>query len=355
MKVLAINSSPRTGGQSKTEMILDPLVDGMREAGAHVEVVNLREKTIRQCAGCFTCWTKTPGVCIHKDDMTRELFPKWLEADVAVYATPLYHYTMTASMKAFIERTLPVLEPFFEQSGDQTRHPLRHPLPKAVVMSVAGFPEIGVFDQLSAYARFLFKGNLLAEIYRPAAESVAAMTDKSVRAQILAGLHKAGVELVRSQGVSPETLSQITRPLGIEASFAQVANLMWRTCIRESVTPREMFERSIMPRPDSVETFMFILPMGFKSEKAGSLAATLQFDFTGEVQGSCHFIIAKGKISAHSGKAVKQDLTIQAPFALWMDIMSGKADGQQMFLEQKYKVSGDLSLLMRFGQIFGKE
>jgi multimeric flavodoxin WrbA len=42
MKVLALNSSPRIGGQSKTELLLSHLVAGMRDAGAEVEVVELR-------------------------------------------------------------------------------------------------------------------------------------------------------------------------------------------------------------------------------------------------------------------------------------------------------------------------
>jgi multimeric flavodoxin WrbA len=41
MKILALNSSPRSGGQSKTEMMLNYLVEGMRDAGAEVKVVNL--------------------------------------------------------------------------------------------------------------------------------------------------------------------------------------------------------------------------------------------------------------------------------------------------------------------------
>ena len=54
------------------------------------------------------------------------------------------------------------------------------------------------------------------------------------------------------------------------------------------------------------------------------------------------------------GTAEKPDLTIETPFEVWMDIMTGKADGQQMFMEQKYRVNGDLSLLMRMNQFFGK-
>ena len=91
MRILALNSSPRSGGESKTEMMLNYLVEGMRDAGAEVEIVNLCEKKIKNCIGCLTCWSKTPGKCIHKDDMTQELLPKWRSSDLVVYASPLYH------------------------------------------------------------------------------------------------------------------------------------------------------------------------------------------------------------------------------------------------------------------------
>ena len=106
MKVLALNSSPRSGKDSYTVMMLNPLVEGMREVGADVEIVNLREKKIKNCIGCLTCWTKTPGRCVHKDDMTNELFPKWLASDLVVYATPLYYHTINAAMSTFWELSL---------------------------------------------------------------------------------------------------------------------------------------------------------------------------------------------------------------------------------------------------------
>ena len=64
MKILALNSSPRGGGESKTELMLNSLVDGMRAAGAKVETVDLRNIRIKNCAGCFSCWIKQPGTCI---------------------------------------------------------------------------------------------------------------------------------------------------------------------------------------------------------------------------------------------------------------------------------------------------
>jgi len=352
MKILSINSSPRTGGESKTELMLNYLVEGMQEAGAEVEVVNLREKKIKHCIGCFTCWTKTPGNCIHKDDMTKELFPKWLKSDLVVYATPLYHYTVNAEMKAFIERTLPVLEPFFEQRDNRTVHPLRQTPPDAVVLSVAGFLEMSVFDQLSNYVQFLFGGNrrLLAEIYRPAAEMLSSIEDK--KEEVFEATIQAGRELVTSRQVSTETLNQIQQPIIDFQTFAQMGNLFWKTCISEGVSPKEFREKNMIPRPDSIESFMLIFPFGLNSEAVGDRKISLQFNFSGEVTGSCYFIIEKGNVSPKEGSRKNPDITIETPFELWMDIITGKADGQQMFMEQKYTVEGDLSLMI---QLFQKQ
>lgn len=350
MKILSINSSPRTGGQSKTELMLNHLVKGMQEAGAEVEVVNLCEKKIKNCIGCFTCWTKTPGKCVHKDDMTKELFSKWLKSDIVVYATPLYHYTVNAEMKRFIERTLPLLEPFFERRDNRTVHPWRKTPPDAVVLSVAGFIEMSVFDQLSSYVNFLFgrHGRLLAEIYRPAAENLSRIVGK--KEDVFEATNLAGRELVESRKVSNETLNRIQQPIIDFHTFAQIGNLYWKTCIAEGVTPKEFGEKNMVPRPDSIENFMILFPFGLNSEAVGARKVILQFNFSDDVTGSCWFMIQKDNISAEEGSKENPDITIETPFELWMDIMTGKADGQQMFMDQKYKVDGDLSLMIQLFQ-----
>ena len=155
--------------------------------------------------------------------------------------------------------------------------------------------------------------------------------------------------------IQPETMNRIKQVIVEEkAVFHQMGNLFWKTCIAEGVSPKEFAEKGLIPRPDSIESFMMILPMGFNSEKAGDTSATLQFNFEGDVQGSCHFEIRNGNLEAKKGAAENASMTINSPFELWMDIMAGKADGQQMFMEQKYTVDGDLNLLLRMNEFFGK-
>jgi putative sterol carrier protein len=225
-----------------------------------------------------------------------------------------------------------------------------------VFLSVAGFPEMSVFNELSFWADSVYgkHGILVAQIYRPMAEALLVPGFESKAKEIFDATVQAGREIVESMAVSPETMERITQPLVEETGPAfTMANLMWKTCISEGVTPKEFTEKGLVPRPDSIESFMMIMPMGFKPEAAGDTRAVVQFRFSGDGGGSCHFKIEKGKIEAVQGDAADPDLTIESPFDVWMDIMTGKADGQQMFMARKYKVHGDLALLMRMNEILG--
>jgi len=134
-----------------------------------------------------------------------------------------------------------------------------------------------------------------------------------------------------------------------------MANVFWDTCITEGVTPKEFNQRGLVPRPNSISSFMRMLSMGFNPEGAAGVRAVLQFDFTGAVVGKCHFTIADGSISSAGGPAPKADLTISTPFEVWADIMSGKADGAQMMMQGKYTAEGKTDLLFAMGQWFGNK
>ena len=353
MKVLALNSSARTGDVSKTEIMLDHLVSGMREAGAEVEIINLKKAKLRFCSGCFTCWTKTPGTCIHHDDMTNDIYPKFLQCDLCILATPLYHFTVNAQMKVFIERTLPSLQPFFVERDGVTSHPPRHEPPAMAVLSVAGFPELGVFDQLRSYVNFLYRDRLVAEIYRPSAEMLTVSGNDAKIRDILEATVEGGRELAETKHISQPTLDRIQKETTRFEDFAPLGDLAWKTCIAEGMTMGEFQKSGMMPRPDSIETFLALMKQAFNRESAGEAKVTIQHNFSGEVEGSCFFAIADGAIQASPGIVETPDLTIDAPFEVWMDILGRKADGAEMFMQGRYTVEGDTDILMNMSQLFG--
>lgn len=353
MKILAINSSARTGDVSKTELVLNWLVKGMQEEKAEVEVINIHRRKINYCKGCFSCWTTSPGKCVYEDNMSKELLPKYIECDLFIMATPLFHYTINAKMKTFIERTLPMVMPFFKMRNGVTTHPMRSEPPPVVVLSVAGFPEMSVFDQLSSYVNFLFKNKLVAEVYRTAAEVlVGPMASKKFQA-IREATIQGGRELAKSKKISPETLNDITQDVTTFEKLAPIGNLAWQTCIDEGVTMGQFQKSGMVPRPDSIETFMQIMRSGYNSKKAGNDNYTIQFNFSGKVSGDCHFTILNEAIEFKAGAAEHPGLIINTPFDVWMDILTLKADSPQMFLEQRYSVEGDFNLLMKMSDSFG--
>lgn len=99
MQVLGIVGSPRIGGN--TEILVDEVLSGAKEAGASIEKVILNKLNINPCQACNSCY-KT-GQCIQNDDMA-ELLEKMILSQVWVLGTPIYWWGPTAQFKAFLDR-----------------------------------------------------------------------------------------------------------------------------------------------------------------------------------------------------------------------------------------------------------
>jgi multimeric flavodoxin WrbA len=209
MKVLAINASPH-GENGFTDRILQPLLVGMRQAGAETEIIYLATKKIHHCIGCFSCWLKTPGKCMFNDDMDL-LLKKMIDSDLIIYGTPLYFFTMTGLLKDFFDRTLPLALPFMEktQSGITT-HPCRYPgkQKKYLLVSTCGFPEITHFDALIATMKKITaagENEYLGEILRPSAGIMNTAAVQPIIKEYFALLKEAGKQLIEKNKIDPDT------------------------------------------------------------------------------------------------------------------------------------------------------
>ena len=238
MNIVAFNSSPRDDQTSKTELILQKFLEGARQAGAATETLYLRQYRIKYCLGCFSCWLHHRGQCVQQDDMTGELFARFREADLAVLATPLYHFNMNARLKSFIERTLPMMEPTFtdqeEHSGPRFR---LAKAPRIVALSVCGFPENYNFQALSLNLRMLFGHNLVAEIYRHSSEFLTVPQLQLQVQMVLAAVVQAGSEVVRRGQVTPETMRAITQDLASRETLIQLADRLWGKEMQQEERP----------------------------------------------------------------------------------------------------------------------
>lgn len=102
-KVLIISSSPRKGGNS--EMLAEAFANGCKSSGNDVETVFLREKNFTFCKGCLACLNL--GHCVINDDAV-EIAAKMHDADVIVFATPIYYYCVSGQLKTMLDRANPL-------------------------------------------------------------------------------------------------------------------------------------------------------------------------------------------------------------------------------------------------------
>src|SRR4030065_2049732 len=99
MKVLGILGSPRKGGN--TELLLEEALKGAEAEGAEIERLRLTDYNIIPCKECLACYKD--GNCIILDDMAK-IYPKLLEADIIILASPIFFYGITAWAKALVDR-----------------------------------------------------------------------------------------------------------------------------------------------------------------------------------------------------------------------------------------------------------
>jgi len=102
-KILIISTSPRVN--SNSHLLAEEFARGAREADNEVEIICLRDKKIGYCQGCLAC--QKTGKCVIHDDAP-EVTAKMHDADVIVWATPIYYYEMSGQMKTMIDRANPL-------------------------------------------------------------------------------------------------------------------------------------------------------------------------------------------------------------------------------------------------------
>ncbi len=228
MKVLAFNSSPHKD-KGITALILNSFLNGMREAGALVELYYNSDLKINPCQGDFNCWTKTPGKCTQNDDMNW-LDPKISQADITVFASPVYRDGVTGPMKILMDRTLPKLLPFFEIRDGHTRHPLREAVKrgKIVLVSNCGLWEKDNFDPMIAHIKAYCKNSnaeFAGALLRPHGDALRSMLEMGAPVNdVLEAAKEAGRQLVNDGKMSAETLSTVSRELVPRDMYVQFAN-----------------------------------------------------------------------------------------------------------------------------------
>jgi multimeric flavodoxin WrbA len=154
------------GGRPKgnTAQLTASFEKGAADAGHSIETISLLKNEVKGCLGCNACRYGKP--CIQKDSFN-ELVPKIKNADLIVFASPLYFWTISSRIKAFIERFYCIAE---EDNNPPLGRYEKYPVKDSALLMTAADNFFWTFEQAASYYQFAIvnyigfhdKGMLLA-------------------------------------------------------------------------------------------------------------------------------------------------------------------------------------------------
>ena len=106
-KIIVLNGSARKNGS--TAKLVEAFVNGAQSAGNQVKVCYLDGMEIHSCKGCLRAGKDSKSPCSQKDDMD-QIYAEFEDADVVVFASPLYFLTITGTLKTAADRLYAELE-----------------------------------------------------------------------------------------------------------------------------------------------------------------------------------------------------------------------------------------------------
>jgi len=234
--IVVFDGGARNKKLSKTTLMVDKFIEGASSAGANVEEFKLSKLNIHHCDGCYMCWTKIPGQCVHKDIMT-ELREKYRGADLVVFASPLYIFNVTGVMKTFMDRLLPILKPYMllDEKDGHISHPDRYPElgeQGVVVFSASGFPDVdnnfdGLKGMYRAWTSHSQNSYLMGEFFLTAAEMLPQPVYKNRKDKVEKACFDAGVQVVNEGKIDYKYMSAVSNPIVSNKTFQNQADNFW--------------------------------------------------------------------------------------------------------------------------------
>lgn len=224
MKILIFNGSPKKD-KSDTMHITRAFLDGMMEViPQEVQLINVIDKHIGFCKGCFAC-KYNGGHCVIDDDM-QEILEQMVSSDLLLFSYPLYSYGMPAMLKNLIDRTLPLSSMAMTEVNGRYVHVSRrdHSQLKCLMICGCGFPN-GEKNFEPAIRQFeLLFPNDHTILTIPESPMFNAPEAAAVTAPRLELVKLAGQQYVQNGKIDETLLARISSPMIPEETYAQIVN-----------------------------------------------------------------------------------------------------------------------------------
>ena len=224
MKILVFNGSPKKE-KSDTLHITRAFLDGMKEAAAHeIYRIDLIDKHIEFCRGCFSC-KYNGGQCVIDDDM-QDILEKMLSADLLLFSFPLYCYGMPAALKNMVDRTMPLSSMAMVKTNGRYVHVAQRDYSRLRYLMICGcgFPNSEKnFEPAVRQFELLFPNNhtILTVPESPLFNAPEAAAVTIPRLELI---KQAGRQYAKAGEIDRALLAEIGSPMIWEETYAKIVN-----------------------------------------------------------------------------------------------------------------------------------
>ena len=357
MRLLLLRSNPRTDGY--TQRFTELFLRGAATTDAEVCDVDLTEKKIGACRGCYHCWIATPGQCVQHDDM-EDLLRKFISADVVVCSSPLYYYSLSSRMQTFFERNLPLTKAGLDTTaGGLFRNRIRHPgnwkEKKLIFLVVGALRDVANFGPLEETCRLIADGlsmELGGVLIRPESHLTGfARSNPKIIKRVKAAFVEAGKEAGRTGRIPEQMLRAASAYLSPDAGdFEKHCEIYWNNARKMGI---DALKIKALVTKVSKDAQVLLLRMVSLADPIATAQTevVLQFDFTDT---EMHFRVAidHGSATMEQGKTDDPDLRVSCDADVWSDIAIGELDPRDALKQGLVTLSGDRSLFMRLPRFF---
>jgi multimeric flavodoxin WrbA/putative sterol carrier protein len=389
MKVVALNGSPH-GAVGNISQMIQMVASALSEEEILVEEIRLAEKRVEYCVGCALCLQK--GSCWRPDDYAG-VVAKLLNADAIILASPVYFGHVTAQMKTFLDRSLTyghkprrTWKPGLAVSASAGKGETETAHYLARMLGVYGSFSVGTFTAIATNpGAFLGKELVEARAQDLARDLARAIREK--RRYPLTDENLAAFlfmkELVTREKHFMEDDYRYWQETGLLEGFEAFAGQKFAPANYNPEFRKEWLKEIIRkdrargegPKEEGSEApttqgdagahstgkasaktcldLIKMMPRGFKKAAADGLAAVYQFEITGKEEFTAYVKIEGDECTFHEGSYGKPDVIIRSPADVWLAISRGEMNGQTAFMSGKYKIEGNIGLVMKLKGLFG--
>ncbi len=233
-KVLVINGSPKLN-RSTTMSITNAFIEGLKEVSdCDIEIINVQSLNFKPCTGCLSCWGRTEGECVIKNDDISIVKEKILNADIIIESFPLFFFGMPGILKLFTDRLLSMMNTYRGHKppeGNESFHGLRYPdsNKRFVVISSCAYTEVDrVYDSVKAQFDFICGKGCYTGIFVPQIKTLVDIKNENKLNRFLKKYIDAGRSFGEFGELDEETLASLSKPPFSEGAYKIFLDQFWQ-------------------------------------------------------------------------------------------------------------------------------